>query len=49
MVSDGQGSPKIIGNMTIQWIAYDFLYKKQCVYLVLFSSYSEFICQKLPI
>ena len=43
MVSDG--SPKIIGNMTIWWTAYDFQfdYKRNCVYLVLFSSYSEFI------
>ena len=33
MVSDGQGSPKIIRNMTIRWSAYDFLfdYKRNCV------------------
>jgi len=48
MVSDG--SPKIIGNMTIRWSAYDFRfdYKRNCVHLVLFSSYSEFIGDMSP-
>jgi len=41
----GEGSPKVIGNIIIQYSAYDFLFnqlqQKLCIYLVPFSSYRE--------
>ena len=47
----GQGSPKVIGNVTIRQIAYDFLFGFNRNYLVPFSRYGELfveICQLQP-
>jgi len=42
-----RGSPKVTGNVTSQWSAYDFLYSTVIETICLsFSSYSELFCQK---
>jgi len=44
VVWGGQGLLKVIGNVTSQQSAHDFLFnfnEKLCIYLVLFSRYSE--------
>jgi len=46
----GRGSPKVTGNVTTQYSAYDFLYSTLIETIRLsFSSYSELFCQKLHI